>query len=440
MSELPFYMKDNYAPVEVETSATALGVEGQIPESLEGLYLRNGPNPSTGDPGHWFGGDGMIHGVRLSGGRAEWYRNRYVQTSRLRGDDRPMVSEDGVVDHTVGASNTNVMSHAGRIFALVETSFPVELSRELDTIGPADFDGKLASSFTAHPKICGKTGEMLAFGYGFTPPFLRYYRFSPDGQLLQNEAIEVPGPTMIHDFGVSENHVVFMDLPVCFSGERLAQGGMPYAWDPSYGARLGVMPRDGSNADLKWIEIDPCYVFHPLNTYEVGGQIVMDVARYESLWNNDALDFRDAVLTRWTIDLTAGHVKEEPLDDRAIEFPRLDPRLEGQPNRYGYAVGTDTADGIRMQRLLKYDLQSGSSEMHDFGPGSAPGEGVFVPASPGASEDEGYVLSYVYDAERNGSDLVVLDAGNFAAPPLARVKLPQRVPFGFHGNWVPDLA
>ena len=213
---------------------------------------------------------------------------------------------------------------------------------------------------------------------------------------------------------------------------------MPYAWDPAYGARLGVMPRDGSNADVKWIEIDPCFVFHPLNAYETDGAIVMDVARYASLWSESPDDFGAAVLTRWTIDLASGVVKEEALDDRPIEFPRVDPRREGLHNRYGYAVATEPGSGIRMQQLIKYDLESGTSQLHDFGPGMSAGEGVFVPQSPDAAEDEGYVLAYVYDSERDGSDFVVLDASNFEAEPLARVRLPQRVPFGFHGNWVAD--
>ena len=440
MSELPFYLRGNFAPVEREVSATQLEVEGQIPESLGGLYLRNGPNPTEGDPGHWFAGDGMIHGVRLEAGRADWYRNRYVQTKSFQGDPTPMVSEEGVVDYSVGKSNTNVIGHAGRILALVESSFPMEMSRDLDTVGLATFDGKLQAAFTAHPKICGATGEMLAFGYGFVPPFLSYYRISADGEMVQNELIEVPGPTMMHDFAVTRNHVIFMDLPVCFSAERALEGGMPFAWEPSYGARLGVMPREGSNADIKWLEIDPCYVFHPLNAYEKDGTIVMDVARYASLWSRDSLDFRDALLTRWTIDLASGTVKEEALDDRPIEFPRVDPRCEGLPNRYGYAVATETSDGLTLQTLIKYDLEGDRSDTHDFGPGTAPGEGVFVPASPDAAEDEGFVLAYVYDGERDASDFVVLDAQNFGAEPLARVKLPQRVPFGFHGNWVPDPA
>jgi carotenoid cleavage dioxygenase len=439
--ELPFYLKGNHAPVERELTDTKLEVVGEIPSGLEGRYLRNGPNPRAGeDAGHWFLGHGMIHGVRLSGGRADWYRNRWVQTRELLEDDAERVSEEGEVDFTVAMANTNVLGHAGKILALVESSFPTELTPELETVGITDFGGRLKAAVTAHPKICPKTGEMLAFGYHFAPPFVTYHQFGADGTLLRSEPIDVPGPTMMHDFGITENHVIFMDLPVCFSGEELEASGMPYVWQPEYGARLGVMPRSGGNADVKWMEIDPCYVFHPANAYERNGQIVMEVARYAELWSRSGNEFDPARLTRWTIDVDAGIVKEERLDDQSIEFPRVDPRCEGQPHRYSYAVATDVSNGVSTQHLIKYDTQKGSSEKHDFGPGRSPGEFVFVPASPNAAEDGGFAMGYVYDANRNSSDFVILDGANFRADPLAIVKLPQRVPMGFHGNWIPDRA
>ena len=438
ISELPFYMRGNHAPVDREVSADSFDLRGQIPEQLNGLYLRNGPNPVNGDPGHWFMGDGMIHGVRLEGGEAKSYRNRWVRTRPFEGDDTPRVGEDGVADYTIGQANTNIIGHAGKIFALVETGFPTELTPDLDTIGTTDFGGKLAAPFTAHPKICATTGEMLSFGYNFAAPFLVYHQFSPSGELLRSEAIDVPGSTMMHDFAITENQVIFMDLPIVFSLENIAEQGMPYKWAPEYGARLGVMPRDGGNDDVKWFEIDPCYVFHPMNAYEQEGNIVMDVARYQKLWQAGGNDFEQASLTRWTIDTAGGGVKEEPLDDRSIEFPRIDPRREGLRNRFGYAISTDASDGIAAEQLVKYDLDRKTSEIHDFGKGRSPSEALFVPAAPEAAEDEGFLLTYVYDADRNSSDFVILDAQNVTTEPLAVVPLPQRVPMGFHGNWIPD--
>jgi carotenoid cleavage dioxygenase len=292
---------------------------------------------------------------------------------------------------------------------------------------------------TAHPKICPRTGELHFFGYGFFPPYLVYNRLDATGRLVQSEEIQVPGPTMIHDFAITEGHVLFMDLPVVFNLEKAMSGeGFPYEWSDSYGARLGVMPRGGGNADVRWYDIEPCYVFHPMNAYEDRGRLVVDVARYRELWRGSANAFDSARLHRWTIDPAAGHVAETPLDDRAVEFPRVDDRRAGSPHRYGYAVANRTSIGDEATCLVKYDLRSGASVEHDFGAGCVPGEGVFVPAGPSAGEDEGYVVLYVYDAGRNASDFVVLDAGHFSAPPLAVVPLPQRVPFGFHGNWIAE--
>jgi carotenoid cleavage dioxygenase len=339
---------------------------------------------------------------------------------------------------TAGVANTHVVAHAGRILALVEISFPTEITKDLDTIGYCDFEGRLTTPMTAHPKICPRTGEMHFFGYGFMPPFLTYHCADAAGRLVKSEVIDVPGPTMIHDFAVTERHVVFMDLPVCFDFARV-EAGMPYKWDEAYGARVGLMPRGGANGDVRWFEIAPCYVFHPLNAYEAeGGRVVVEVARYDSLWRDSAASFGPARLHRWNIDPGSGRVAEEPLDDLAIEFPRVDERRVGLRHRYGYATCNRAGVGVEMAGLVKYDLTTGRSEVHDFGAGRVPGEGVFVPAAPDAGEDEGWVMAYVYDRGRDRSDFVILDAADFAGKPVATVRLPQRVPYGFHGSWIAD--
>jgi carotenoid cleavage dioxygenase len=439
--ELPFYLKGNYAPVTQEVTAFDLRVEGAIPPALRGLYLRNGPNPHGADPGHWFFGDGMLHGVCLEGGQAKWYRNRWVRTKPFEDPNLKIIGDDGSVDRSVAVANTNVISHAGRIFALVESSFPTEMTPELDTIGTCDFEGKLTTAMTAHPKICPKTGELHFFGYGFLPPYLTYQRLDAAGKLVQSEVIDVPAATMLHDFAITERHVIFMDLPIVFNLAGVASG-MPYVWSDDYGARLGVMPRGGSNADVRWLEIEPCYVFHPFNAFEEDRKIVLDVARYPELWRDGSASFQAAYAHRFVLDLEAEKVVEQRLDDRAVEFPRVDDRLGGLAHRYGYAVMNTPGEGggLGLTGLVKYDLVSGQSEVHDFGLGREPGEGVFVPDSKAAGEDEGYVLTFVCDAARKGSDFVVLDATRFSGPPVATVPLPQRVPFGFHGNWMPDLA
>ena len=439
--ELPFHLRGNYAPVSQEVTAERLPVKGAIPPALSGLYLRNGPNPKRGNSPHWFAGDGMVHGVRLENGRADWYRNRWVRTRLLENPELRFVQEDGSVDRTVVAANTNVIGHAGRIYALVENGFPTELSRELDTLGVRDFAGRLQSAFTAHPKPCPKTGELHFFGYGFFPPFVTYHVLDAKGELVRSLEIPVPGPTMMHDFAITERHVIFMDLPVVFNLEQALSGagGLPYRWSDEYGARLGVMPRSGGVAELRWYEIEPCYVFHSWNAYETAdGRIVLDVARYPELWRTTSQAFETASAHRFTLDPRSGTVKEERLDERPIEFPRVDDRRSGRRYRYGYTVAALGGANEGFRGLLKYDFEKGGSLEHDFGPGCATGEGVFVPADPAAGEDEGFVLSFVYDEAADASRLVILDAQDFAKPPLAEVPLPQRVPFGFHGNWVPD--
>jgi len=438
--QLPFHLQGNFAPVQEEKTAVDLAVQGAIPPELRGLYLRNGPNPRSGGSPHWFFGDGMVHGVAIADGKAQWYRNRWVRTRPyLEGDETAiLIQPDGRVDRTVGKANTNIVGHAGRLLALVESSLPTELTRELETVGTYDFCGKLGTAMTAHPKLCPVTGEMHFFGYGFGPPYLSYHCANAAGELVQTEVIEVPGPTMMHDFAITERHVIFMDLPVVFDAERAMQGTMPYAWSDDYGARLGIMPRGGDSAQVRWFEIDPCYVFHPLNAHAEGDEVVLDVARYPEIWRDSPSDFRSACLHRFRVDLASGQVREERLDDRSIEFPRVDPRREGRANRFGYAVCFDLLTSQSVSALIQYDLATGGAKTHEFGTGCAPGEGVFAPASADAAEDEGWVISLVYDQDRGGSALIILDASRFEGPPVATVALPQRVPFGFHGNWVPD--
>jgi carotenoid cleavage dioxygenase len=433
----PFYLEGNFAPVRDERTDFDLPVTGAIPPGLAGRYLRNGPNPVAGDPGHWFFGEGMLHGVELAGGRATWYRNRYVRTESFEAGRR-IAGDDGMLQLDVTLANTHVIAHGGRILALVENQGPTEVTPELDTVGPFDFGGRLTTAMTAHPKRCPVTGELHFFGYGVFPPLLTYHRADAAGNLVQSEEITVPGPTMLHDFAITEHSVVFMDLPVVCDPSLLIARTMPYRWSEDYGARLGIMPR-GGGADVRWVEIEPCYVFHVLNASEPEpGRVVVDVARYPHLWRHSRDAFEPTTLHRFTVDVAAGTVKEETLDDRSVEFPRVDERRVGRPARFGYAVHTRPGpEGFAIETaLVKYDLATGAVEEHRFGPGGVPGEGVFVPADDDADEDAGYVLTYVYDAGRDGSDLVILDASDFAGPPVATVALPQRVPFGFHGSWV----
>jgi len=240
----------------------------------------------------------------------------------------------------------------------------------------------------------------------------------------------------MHDFALTAEHVIFMDLPVVFNLEVAMRRDrdMPYRWDDNYGARLGVLRRDDPDGEVRWFDIDPCYVFHVANAYDAGGSIVLQAVRYPELWRENGGFDVDGVLWSWTIDLAAGTVREHQLDDRGVEFPRIDDRLTGLPARYAVSVGPSS--------LVRYDLREGTSAEHPFGTGESagvPNEAVFVAGRNGsADESNGWYLGYVYDPARDGSDLVVLDASDFSGDPVARIRLPRRVPFGFHGNWIAD--
>jgi carotenoid cleavage dioxygenase len=421
------YLSGNFAPVDQERTETALEVVGRLPPELNGRYLRNGPNPAPdvdASTHHWFMGAGMVHGVRLEEGRAVWYRNR----------------------HVVGNNNTHVIGLAGRTWALVEAGQPpVELTDELETVGPNPFFGTLTDrAFTAHPKPDPDSGELHAVAYHW-PDFgdhVQYVRVGADGRVQRTVNVPVPDMPMIHDLSLTEHYVVVYDLPVTVDFGMVQRGlRFPFAWNPEHAPRIGLLPRDGAAADIVWCEVAPCYVFHPMNAYEdADGNVVLDVCRYRRMFEHDVLGpFGDslATLDRWTVDPRTRRVSEQRLDDRAQEFPRCHPGLHGKPYRFGYTVAVE-GDGF--PAILKHDLDAGSSQRIDLGPGRHSGEPYFVPRQGASAEDDGYLMTFVYDQGRDASELVVLDAAEPARPPLARVLLPARVPYGFHGSWIPDGA
>lgn len=451
-TDAPLHVAGHLTPVPDEIDAVDLPVEGALPPELSGRYLRNGPNPLPGeDPGHLFLGHGMIHGVRLRAGRAEWYRNRWIRTGALAG--RTMVGEDGTFDRTAVTANTHVVEHAGRLLALIESGFPYQLTPELDTIGPCDFGGRLTSAMTAHPKCDPATGELHFFGYGALPPHLTYHRLSGDGELVQSVEIPGVGPSMMHDFAITERHAVFLDLPITFQLDRLS-GGIPYAWDDTYGARLGVMELDRPG-EVRWFPVDPCYVFHVGGAHtDDAGRVVLDACRYSeadavAMWDSvgagsggstgltaEAAALGVARLHRWVLDPATGTVTETARDDRHVEFPTLDDRRTGRASRHLYAL----SDTDRVTSIVKYDEVTGTVEAHRLDADTAAGEAVFVPSADGGAEDDGWLMTIISKRDGSGSQLLVLDATDLAGAPVATVTLPRRVPAGFHGNWIADSA
>jgi carotenoid cleavage dioxygenase len=479
------YLEGNYAPVHQEHTVTELAVTGVIPEHLDGRYLRNGPNPITAiDPRtyHWFTGDGMVHGVRLRDGTARWYRNRWIRTptvARALGEPAARRAPTRTGLELLGA-NTNVFSHAGRTLALVEGGITnYELTENLDTIGPYDFEGTLRGGYTAHPKRDPDTGELHAVSYSFgRGNHVQYSVIDLQGRARRTVDIEVTGSPMMHDFSLTQHHVVLYDLPVTFdpahgadivappvlrAPTRLAlaaligriripdpimaivgramrgTANLPYRWNPRYPARVGVMPRAGDAGDVRWFGVTPCYVFHPLNAHDDGDTIVLDIVRHPKMFDTARHGPNEGptTLDRWTINLTTGEIHETRLDDHPQEFPRIDDRRLGRGYRYGYALQTTFGTGaITTDSLLKHDLHKGNTTTHRLGPHKYPSEFTFIPHSPQAPEDDGILMGFVYDASTHRSDLTLLDAATLDT--IAAIHLPTRVPHGFHGNWTPQ--
>ncbi|MET0146993.1 MAG: carotenoid oxygenase family protein [Ilumatobacteraceae bacterium] len=433
------------APVTEEITAVDLEVVGELPDELDGRFLRNGPNPlGPVDPAthHWFVGDAMVHGVRLRDGRAEWYRNRWVRSDsvadRLGEPHRP-----GVMYGGMDTANTNVIGLAGRTLAVVEAGArPFELSFDLDTIERCDFGGTLPHGYAAHPKRDPATGDLHAIAYHWALPHIEYVVVDATGRVRSVEAIEVDGGPMVHDCAITERYVVVMDLPVAFDiDDAMAGVRFPYAWDDARAARVGLVPLGGSGSDVRWFDIAPSYVFHPLNAWDDGERVIVDVVRYERVFDAHRLGPDDSPpqLWRWTIDTATGQVREDQLSDRPLEFPRVDERRVGRRHTVGWAteVRRDHGSNGFGGRLMRIDGATGDMTTIDLGPGRQSGEWVMVPRDVDAAEDDGWLMSFVYDPVVDRSSLVVLPAADPGAGPVASVTLPTRVPRGFHGNWVP---
>lgn len=438
-----------HAPMKEELTLHELAVTGTIPSGLNGRYLRIGPNPVEPDPAsyHWFIGDGMVHGLAIEDGKALWYRNRWIRSTAVA--KALGTTPAPGPRHRFDTVNTNVTEIAGRTFALVEGgSFPVELGEDLDDQTYNPFDGSLKGSFTAHPHRDPCTGENHAICYdGRDPGTIRHVVISDAGTVIREEPISVQHGPMIHDCAITRRFVVILDLPVTFSMKTLIEGhGFPYRWNSSHQARVGLMPRSGTQDDIIWCPVAPGYAFHVANAYDApSGEVVIDLCVYESMFDDGAAgpSSRCRGLERWTVDPASRSVNVQTLDTAAQEFPRIDERFFGQPHRFTWSIATPQIPHrqfIGATRILAHDVLTGDHEVHDFGPGRFPGEFVFVPQSAEAPEGHGWLIGLVVDLPKEKTDLVILDARRFAEPPVASIHLPHRIPPGFHGNWIGEGA
>jgi len=439
------YLTGLHAPMTAELTLENLAVTGEIPAELDGTYLRIGPNPAgTPNPAryHWFTGDGMVHGVRIKNGAALWYRNRWVRTTSVSNKlgEAPAPGprfREGMV-------NTNVIGHAGKYFALVEAgSTPVELDENLATIRHNNFDSTLQRSFSAHPHRDPDSGELHAICYNpLEINHVFHVVVGADGRVRREERIEVNHGPSIHDCAITARFALVFDLPVTFSMRAMLAGyEFPFRWNDAHQARVGLLPREGKGSEIIWCAVDPCYLYHPCNAYDLDdGRVVVDVVVHDRNGHRDyrGPDGEKIRFERWSLDPAAQNVAREVIDDTPQEFPRFDERRTGKPYRYAYSLlATAGADLIGASAILKHDLHDRTRQMHDFGPGRFPGEFVFIPRSPEAAEDDGWLIGLVVDIGSQTTALVILSARHFTAPPVAQIQIPHRVPPGFHGNWVP---
>ena len=455
-------LEGNYAPLRMECDIQDLIIEGEVPKDLFGSYYRNGPDPQfppMGGQYHWFAGDGMIHAFHFENGKIS-YRNRWVQTSKWKQErtaGRALVNSlnpmepDPIFDFEGedGTANTNIIFHANKLLALEEGHPPFELDPiTLESKGSWNYQGKLHSAMTAHPKIDPITGEMFGFSYGFGENKMTYFVIDASGNLKTYSEFETPYSSMIHDFIVTSEHVIFPIFPLIIDFNLVAKGLSPIVWDSNRLSQIGVMPRNGTVKDIKWIEDDPCYVFHPMNAYTDGDKIVADMMQFEEAPLFPHLDGStpdnkkaEARLNRWEIDLTSnsGSIKKDYLDDHIGEFPRLDERYSMSNYRYGIYASNhgNSPKGISFNSITRYDYQTTNKDVFTLSEHDAVGEPIFVPKSSDADEGVGYVIALGYIGKENRSDLMIFDAENISSGPIARAILPHRIPYGFHGNWRP---
>ncbi|MDP3748274.1 MAG: carotenoid oxygenase family protein [Phenylobacterium sp.] len=450
-----------FEPIRMECDYADLPIEGALPAELEGALYRIGPNPQFAPRGPYspLQGDGMIHAFHIARGRVA-YRNRWVRTRQWeleRAAGRALFATADPRDHdpqvagvaSQGAANTHIIGHAGRLLALEEGHPPIEIDPlTLETLGPYDFAGRLPANMTAHPKVDPVTGEMVFFANFPTRDFdgaLALHVADAAGTLTRSIKVAGPYPALVHDFAITRDHVVFVVCPLTLSLARLRAGAPPIAWEPELGVHVGVMPRSGTCADVRWFAAPPCMVWHVLNAHGEDGRIHVDLCQQDApaFSGPDGRPAAEAslrqVLTRWTVDPGAdAPVSVRRLSEVVCEYPRIDERRVGLPYRYGYvaALGGPGTGDLLHRAIGRYDHATSEMALWRAPEHCAVSEPVFA-AKPGASEEGvGYLLATVFDARRNASHLAVLDATNIEAGPIARAHLDHRVPAGFHGSFV----
>lgn len=457
-------LRDNMFPIDREIESAECEIIGEVPAGLRGQFVRNGPNQMFEPMGkyHTFDGDGMLHGVTFEDGRAV-YRNRWIRSRGLEAEirlgrsvypglsdvmnfpDPSLVGDAGPIKNR---ANTHIVRHAGKLFALWEQGLPTEIAPDLSTVGEWNFDGKLEGAMTAHPRIDPRTGEMFFFSYNLFPPYLTYYVADANGALVQRVDLDMPAPIMMHDFLITEEFTVFMDSPVVFNMEGMANGEPLMVWRPENGTRLGVLPRRGGADEIKWFEVEPSHVQHFWNAWADGNRIELSGCRYatvnfgletEITEEGSGVDTIGSNPARYWIDLDAGTAGWEPIDDMLGEMCRVNDDRTGVRTDCLYMSAFTRAGATAgdFDTIVKYDTRRDKRSTWYAGDDGHIGENVFAPDPAGSAEDDGWVINSFHHSGRGQSEIVILDARDVDAGPVARVVIPQRMPAGFHANWFP---
>jgi carotenoid cleavage dioxygenase len=461
------YLQGNYAPIQTEITADLAVVSGALPSDLEGVFARNGSNPRFEPKGryHWFDGDGMIHAVEIGNGAAV-YRNRYVRTAGLAADEAAgECGWTGILEPPdfgrpggpfKDTANTDLVFHAGQLLAVWWLGGDPHVVRlpDLATLGVQDYAGKRTTGLSAHPKVDPVSGELLWFDYQPMPPYLTYGVVSPTGELVHQVEIDLPGPRLQHDLAITPSWTILMDMSMMWDPDALARGKVRLGFFPDSPTRFGLIPRFGTNAEVRWFDAAPMFMYHTVNAWEEGDEVVLVGCRIDQPFTGSAPDdgrVVPAIATlrlapafhEWRFDLRTGTCRERELDDVYAEFPRMDNRRLGQPSRYSYHQRCAESETLLFDGVIKYDYADGcAASTCAYPAGWFGGETVFAPRVDSRGEDDGYLMTFVVEEATGTSELWIVDAQRMTDGPVCRLAVPQRVPTGYHTWWVdaPSVA
>lgn len=467
-AEMPFgeshgpMLTGTYAPIFEEYVLDEFEVIGEIPEDLNGVYLRNGPNPRYEPNGnyHLFDGDGMLHAAHFDRGKVT-YRNKWVRTSAFMEEGQIgatpywgiMSTLKGRTDRRLkDTANTDVIGHAGHALATwYLAGEPYHLDPiTLETIGRGDYLSGVGRELSAHPKVDEVTGELMFFNYFHEHPHMSYGVVDARGRLSHHVPIELPGARLPHDMAITEHYSILHDLPVYNDADAYLAGRHKIRFDAAMPARFGVIPRHGGSDEIRWFEFSPCFLYHTVNAWEEGDEIVMVACRYmpEKFADGSIDEVRtarriatlgmEARLWRYRMNLRTGEAREECLDpDHNVEFPGMDSARTGRRTQWGYVVDHHP-DRLQWTGLRKYNTDTGACDgaWSDGADHCWYSEPWFAPADRQKAEDHGYVVTFLWNGQSRESQLQVFDAQNFGQGPVARIRIPHRIPPGFHACWM----